>query len=423
MENNDKRLNFFWFLGDWFLRNCIAIFLLATAIQYWFQPFMYGLLVLLIISWIYASWMTVQEQFFWEEKFDFDTSDWALWFVWVIEGVFLLIALYFLNKGLLTITGAEQAFGLSWTPISMVMSVGFILFMFYLLLIIKKEERIRMFVFLYILLDFLVLMPFNFMYMFEAKQREELADFHGSTIPTLYTRLVSRISSKVGELEKSYGLVSALESGRIVDYQAKVSEIRQMDEEIAELRDQQRLDYSPARNEILQRLKREQTALIKKRNQLNTGHSSEVAQAGAEKDRFVEARKTITGLKVAVDSIQNGIAGNELKINTISACKNRLIQLVNQDPYFRQDSLILLAQAKLSIEASSRTEAFFQLLHDLFQPLLKENTTSPILAVAKKADPEWLALQPSIRWFSFLAALLIDAIPLLAVLVYRLYSR
>lgn len=423
MKNDDKRLNFRRFLEDWFLRNCIAIFLLVAAIQYWFHPFMYGFLVLLIISWIYGSWLTVQEKFFWKEQFDFDTRDWALWFVWVIEAIFLLIALYFLNKGLSTITGAEQLFGSSWILISRVMSFGFIIFMAFLLQLIKSTERIRMFVFLYILLDFLVLMPFNFMYMFEAKQRDDLADFHGRVIPTLYTRLDSRISVKVGELDKRLDQPKSKETGRLKELEAKSKSIKQLEEELIDRQEEQDIQYNSARDRTIKRLEQELKALTKRRDQLSIAQNSALDQINTEKNRYTESRASLTAIKDTVNRIRNGISGSELKINTVSSCKNRLLQLVNQDPYFLQDSVILRAQEKLSIEASSRTEAFFQLLHDLFRPLLKEKSADVGLVVEKKVEPEWQALQPSVRWFSFLAALLIDVIPLLAVLVYRLYSR
>ncbi|MBC8155536.1 MAG: hypothetical protein H7Z72_21830 [Bacteroidetes bacterium] len=423
MGNDDKRLNFLRFLGDWFLRNCIAIFLLAAVVQYWFHPYMYGLLVLLIISWIYSSWLTVQEQFFWKEEFNFNLRDWTLWAVWLIECIFLLIAFYFLNKGLLTITGAEQAFGFSWILISEVMSIGFILFMFYLLRIIKKVERIRLFVFLYILLDFLVLMPFNFMYMFEAKQRDDLADFYAGIIPTLYTRLDSRISAKIGELDKNLIQPKSKESGIKKKYENKKLEIKQLEDNLIERQKEQEIEYNEARARIIKRLERELKAATNSRDNLNATQIPVLEQINIDKKRYTDYRDSLTAIKDTVNRIRNGISVSELKINTISACKNRLLQLVNQDPYFLQDTLILRAQEKLSIEASSRTEAFFQLLHDLFQPLLKEKPTAAGLIVEKKVDPEWQALQPSVRWFSFLAALLIDVIPLLAVLVYRLYNR
>jgi hypothetical protein len=327
-----------------------------------------------------------------------------------VEIIFMFIATYILSKGLETITGVqEKIFGIPFIDLSLAMAIGIGLALFWLLFAIGNTYK-RAFIVAYIILDLLILMPFNFMFIFEKNQNENLTAFHANELPILYSRVNKIYSDKFSDASK----IADISTGYTEVLNKKDSSLKSEREDLIKKKSEADKNGDKTVSDYAARdIKRKEREIrineSKKNDTLNEAKKY-------QKDEYGLIVTELKRLRQNIDTIKKSSNRTSLFIN-VSIVKEALLSKIG-DSLKKTDTAIARAVSVLQIKPQPPTEALLLLYKDIFSFSRWKGTTKDSLALplSKTPDEVWGDKLVQLRWYSFSPSVLIDIIPLMIAL-------
>jgi hypothetical protein len=426
------------FFLKWLFKRAWLIALVMIVFNIWFKPIFNIVILLFWAGAFYNDWLSEKEKFvqnlFYEKEFN-PKRNGVFWFGFIIELMILMVGLHFLFKGFTTVTGVSEQWldrdndqGLTSIilSVSFIIALAIIIGMMLLLYKISNSSRNRQLVITYIIIDVLILMPFNFMFSYENNQKENLALFYTDQLQPLYDKMLPRLKSR-WEGAWTYYQKSSIRNNNID------SAIREKQTELNDIRVRLNgelllVTEENPRHEIIRGIRQDQrnierTIVRLEKSKDTTVYKTATAHALANKDyvKLNSVQSIITGL-------HNGKIPKKNIYDSIMAGRNIFQELYNADTILKADTAVSNAMSRLMVVKESPTDGFFALLKDLFSWALKQGNYLPVVSTNRynqlsAAQLEWNVGLPQKRWFCFMFSLVIDIFPLIIALSFIFFTK
>jgi len=403
----------------------------------WFKPVFNFVLILFIAGAFYNAWLNEKERYvqklFLKEDYKIEKGKVFYW-AYFAEGLILLASLHFLYKGFTTVTGVTESFfnipsGSTWAAVlitvSFLVALAVCIGMMIILYLISNSFNNRQLIITYLVLDFFILMPFNFMFAYESNQQENLNQYYANSLPGFHDQLRPRVQMKCEKAKFSLDSMNAKLKNDESSIAWETSYIKQMSTQYEAQRNQSTnakdsARYESKRNEA-QAAAEGRIATL--RNARSAGASPRITADYIVAEREKQQYDNVGYL---IRKMNNGRISKKYLADTVLAIRKELLELYNSDSTSQRDTAILMSKQKLDVTRESVTDGFFIMLQGLFSWALKESKEDgPNMAITgiTPAQAEWNAELPKKRWFCFFFALTIDIFPLAIALVIQFRAK
>lgn len=425
------------FALKWIFTWAWLIMVVFILFNIWFKPFFNIVLLLFIAGAFYNAWLTEKERYvqklFLKEDFTPEKSRVFYW-AYFAEGLILLASLHFLYKGFTTVTGVTESFfnvapasvlGAVITSVSFLVSLAVCVGMMIILYLVSNSTKNRQLIITYLILDFFILMPFNFMFSYECNQQENLNLYYANSLPGFHDQLRPHVQKKFEKAKFSFDSMNI----KLRNYDSSIARIeRSMDETSIKYESRRNTStngkdsarYEALRNEVQNTGKKKISAFQDARD---NGESSviKVYYHKAEEEKLKH-----DSVGNIIKRVNNGSISKKHLPDTVLTMRQLLLELYNSDSILQRDNAIIMSKQRLDVTKEAVTDGFFNMLQGLFCWALKDNTWAApedkVITITP-AQAEWNAELPKKRWFCFFFALTIDIFPLVIALVVQFWAK
>lgn len=423
------------FFVKWIMKRAWLICLLLIIFNIWFKSIFNLVIVFFLLGDFYNSWLNhkdrLQNHLFFNPPFQPEKKG-VYWWGFFFEGLVLLVGLHFLYKGFTTVTGVTEGW-FEWAPegtvaqivssISFMIAVAVVGVMMLLLYKISNTAKNRTLIIIYIIVDVVLLMPFNFMFAYECNQKENLNQYYAEAIPPIYEQLQSRVDVQM----KSSGtaLAHVNRKNERID-----NEIKKLEDKIESIRQQrdairtQTTDQSKS-EELWGLLKDERAAEKAIRNRASQRDTSVRTAVLHEQDSL--NRAGLDAIRPIYLGILNDTIAKKHMADRLAKAKKILKTIYEADPQLQSDTALSRWMDQLKVIKETPMEGFFAMMQQCFQWALKEEYWGKVAGAQPTnltdAQQHWNEQLPRKRLFCFLFALAIDIVPLIIALSFLLYAK